>query len=47
MLNTVVMPGSPWIKNLLKVNNSNEEFQFDGGWFPDIWFELQVWKILK
>ena len=38
MFNTVVMPGKPWIK--LKVNK--EEFQFDGGWFPDIWFELQV-----
>ena len=40
MFNTVVIPGKPWIKNLLKVDD--EEFQFDGGWFPDIWFELQV-----
>ena len=41
MFNTVALSAKPYITKLESIKGRNTEYEFEG-WFPEIWFELQV-----
>ena len=46
MFNTVALSAKPYITKLEPIEGRNAEYEFEG-WFPEVWFELQVRKNFK
>ena len=41
MFKTVALSAKPYITKLEPIEGRNAEYEFEG-WFPEVWFELQV-----